>query len=373
MKKILVFLLFICLFGCNKETLIKESTYLGYLIDKDSNLVPLLNTEVYMTTVKPNEKEKMTSQAQALLFKYHKLLDAYHDYENIKNIKYLNEHFNTGPIRIEKELFYCLSDAIKYSKLTKGYFNPTVGKLSDLYTEKFLPFDSTNIDPIEEDIKEALDSIIPYQELEKYIILNEDNYTVELLPYKDKQYIINLGAMSKGYALNKISLSVDSSFLITAGASSIRTYIKNNEKVTWNIGSKQNGDNEIMYVMSLKSEGISTSGDSENYYLLQDGTRRHHILNPFSGYPENYYRMLTLISEDAGIVDALSTALFNIEDRNKVKELINDIEKEYNQKIKYCFVKEISKDKYELIVNEEFKKIMDESQLSSKVERVVVE
>ena len=373
MKRILVFLLFICLFACNKENLIKESTYLGYLIDKDNNLVPLLNTEVYMTTVRPNKKEKMTIEAQELLFKYHKLLDGYHEYEDIINIKYINDHFNQGPIKIDKELFDCLKDAIKYSKLTKGYFNFTVGKLSDLYSDKFLPFDSINNDPKEDDIKEALESIIPYQELDKYIILDEANSTIELLPYNDKQYIINLGAMSKGYALNKISLSIDSSYLITAGSSSIRTYINNNEKINWNIGSKQNGDNEIMYVMSLGSEGISTSGDSENYYLLEDGTRRHHILNPYSGYPENYYRMLTLISEDAGIMDALSTALFNIEDRNQIKEIINDIEKEYNQKIKYCFVKEINKDKYELIVNEEFKQIMDESQLSNKIERVVVE
>ena len=109
------------------------------------------------------------------------------------------------------------------------------------------------------------------------------------------------------------------------------------------------------------------------YYFLEDGTRRHHILNPYSGYPENYYRMLTLIGDDAAVLDALSTALFNIEDRNQIKEIIDNIEKEYNLIIKYCFVKEIEKDKYELIMNEAFKEIIYESQMSNKVERVVVE
>ena len=64
---------------------------------------------------------------------------------------------------------------------------------------------------------------------------------------------------------------------------------------------------------------FSTSGnytESKNYPLEVDGNRlyRHHIINPFTGYPESHYRSVSILTHSFFnvMVDALSTAFMNL-------------------------------------------------------------
>ena len=62
---------------------------------------------------------------------------------------------------------------------------------------------------------------------------------------------------------------------------------------------------------------LSTSGNysSKSYEMNIDGQkiRRHHIINPYSGEPEQLHESITLVSKsfDAGQLDAFSTALLS--------------------------------------------------------------
>ena len=350
MKKIVALLVVFLLFGCNKQTdinsnLKKEKTFLGTIKDSDNNMVLLLNTEVYLTTVDPNKKDKLIKQATEEIKKYHILLDSHHYYTNnkkiVNNITVLNDSIGKGPIQVDPIIIDALSEALKLTKLTKGYFNPTLGLLSSLYNNKYLPYDSTNIDPKEEEIESAVKGIINYDEIENYILLDKDNSTVELKE-NEYPYSLDISAFSKGYIIDKVYNKLkenNTSFLLNAGASTIATYSSENEKISWTIGvSNPNNPSENLLLFNLDNGAISTSGDYENYYYLEDGTRRHHILNPYTGYSENYYRSNTLISSDAGIIDALSTALFNIKEEKEFKEIIHTIENHYTQDISYLMI-----------------------------------
>ena len=94
------------------------------------------------------------------------------------------------------------------------------------------------------------------------------------------------------------------------------------------------------------------------YYKDNDKlVRRHHILNPYSGHSEDYYRSLTLFSESRpDVLDALSTALFNIDDFNVINEIINDTELTYNINIDFMFQKEVSDKKVDIYLNEGYEK-----------------
>ena len=82
--------------------------------------------------------------------------------------------------------------------------------------------------------------------------------------------------------------------------------------------------------MYLKLADIScvTSGNYERYFTI-DGVKYHHIIDPDTLYPANYFVSITIITKNSGLADALSTALFcmSYEDGIKIIENIkNNIE-----------------------------------------------
>ncbi len=55
--------------------------------------------------------------------------------------------------------------------------------------------------------------------------------------------------------------------------------------------------------------GIATSGDYQ-FYIMQNGRRYHHILNPRTGYPAEGAVSVTIIAPNAALADGYSTAVF---------------------------------------------------------------
>lgn len=134
---------------------------------------------------------------------------------------------------------------------------------------------------------------------------------------------VDLGAISKGYATQKVYEYIESlqirNFSISSGTSSII------------LGENQNRADEdfVFYValanpyqtemldkdtygtVKVKNMSVTTSGNYEQYVLYQ-GDRYHHIVSPFEKMPVQYYHTVTILGEDAGLLDALSTALFSM-------------------------------------------------------------
>ena len=219
------------------------------------------------------------------------------EWKSFSPISKLNE---SGYINFKREHGF-LKDSLKASfeiaEMTDGAFDPTWAALWGLWD-----FDS-QIMPSNESIQSAL-NLIDWRSVE----LNE-NHCKFLKPGMK----IGLGAIGKGIALDKCkdvlhSKKIDN-YIIVAGGQVLVSGLNNGKK--WRVGIRKPDGliNELAYVLDLTNTCISTSGDYEKYFE-KDGIRYHHIINPKTGMPARGTKSVTVITPNATLADALSTAFF---------------------------------------------------------------
>lgn len=375
-KIIVSILLLFSLTSCkeNSENKIVKSSYVfETMADIDGNMILPLNTDVTLITTSEDKKQGMRDTTKQIIEKYQTLLDPSHYYVGVNNICVLNENYGKDAIRVSPLLIDILEKSIELSQDTNGFFNPTMGTLSDVWKDRFSN-EHINIDPSSDEIEHAKSCVIGHDELKEYIVIDKLNNTITFKQYPkcDSKVKIDLGAYAKGYVLDKVYeelIKFDSGFLISAGGSSIVTYVPEHQQDTlnWSVGVKSPNTLQQCYVFKVKTSFISTSGDEQQYFINEDGIRRHHILNPYTGYSENIYRDITLVSSsNAGLLDGLTTAMFSIEDEN-LTEFINSIEKTYNVNIIKALMKEDSNSNLILNADKEFLDIILDDYTSKEI------
>lgn len=123
---------------------------------------------------------------------------------------------------------------------------------------------------------------------------------------------LGLGGIAKGVALDQAAKLIRdygmNDVLISAGGQVMALGSRGGR--SWRVGIRDpRGDQADSFAMvEAKDVSVSTSGDYERYFTV-NGERYHHILNPKTGMPTRGLRSATVISSDATLADALSTAL----------------------------------------------------------------
>ncbi len=213
----------------------------------------------------------------------------------------INDQAGKAPVPVDDDTVAMLLLALKYTRLSHGAFDITVGPLVELWG-----FGGKNPHvPSREQIRAAL-TLVSSED----VIVNERDHTAYLRKAGMK---LDLGAIAKGYATEK-ALQVlvrhgINKALIDAGGN-IRVLGLNPRNSSWRIGIKDPRTSDaIVAILPLVDTSAVTSAD---YYRAfeEDGTRYHHILNPRTGYPATHTISATVITKDAGLADILSTVFF---------------------------------------------------------------
>ena len=214
----------------------------------------------------------------------------------------INHSLNT-PIEISSELFYIIKVGIEYNEITDGAFDLTLGSVISKWgigtgKERIVP---------DEELK-------PYAGFEgsKYLILDDNRQTVTRT---DERVIIDLGAIAKGYAANKVKAYIKEKYPDAIGildfGGNIYAVGKKDGNSEWNIGITDpfNTAQMIGYVM-VSDCSVVTSGNYERFFIA-DGVRYHHIMDPKTAKPANSgISCATIIGEDSMKCDILSTACY---------------------------------------------------------------
>jgi thiamine biosynthesis lipoprotein len=99
-----------------------------------------------------------------------------------------------------------------------------------------------------------------------------------------------------------------SGLLISVGGNVCATGPKNGN-TSWVIGIQNPEGEGNLHTLYLETGTVVTSGDYQRTYWV-DGKPYHHIIDPDTQMPAGYWRSVSVICEDSGLADALSTALF---------------------------------------------------------------
>ena len=299
-KRILAFcLLAAFLTGCASQPQAGEKQYQATFLDVFDTVTTILG---YASS--EEEFTKAAEQLHADLLRYHQLFDIYNDYAGISNLKTLNDAAGSGPVPVDPELLALLEDCREYYDLTEGRVNVYMGAVLKLWHDTRLQAvnypDSARL-PKAEDLEAAAAHASPDS-----VVLDPQAGTAAIV---DPLLRLDVGAAAKGWAVERVARRAPEGMLISVGGNVCATGPKPSGQ-SWVVGVQSpEGTGEYVHTLNIDRESAVTSGDYQRYFIL-DGKRYHHIIDPDTLQPSQYWRSVTVVSGDSGLADCLSTALF---------------------------------------------------------------
>lgn len=260
------------------------------------------------------EFDAFLAEAEAEFGRLHRLYDIYSNYPGLANAKTINDQAGLQPVVVDADLLNLVKMAREWSLSGTRKTNIALGPVLEIWhsyrREGLNDPEKAQLPP-----REQLEAATQYTDASE-ILIDEKLSTVFLT---DRRMSLDLGAVAKGYATEIVARKLQASGL-TSGAinagGNVRTIGKPLDGVRdrWGIGimdpdSSLFTDDRNLDVVYVTDSAVVTSGDYQRYYYVQ-GVRYHHLIDPDTLFPAEYYRALTVVTKDSGLADLLSTELF---------------------------------------------------------------
>ena len=254
-----------------------------------------------------SSQEAFAEKAQAVhdaLLTYHRLFDIYNDYEGIANLKTINDAAGKEAVQVDQAIIDLLLSCKAYYALTGGRVNAAMGSVLKLWHEA--RNDGIN-DPQHAALPDAqaLRQAAQHTDFDK-VIIDEEASTVYI---SDPELRLDVGAIAKGWAAQKVAQVVPQGLLISVGGNVCATGPKDESGTAWVVGIQNPDGGNYLHTLYITGGSVVTSGDYQRAYAVA-GKLYHHIIDPDTLYPSEYWRSVTVVCADSGLADALSTALF---------------------------------------------------------------
>lgn len=211
----------------------------------------------------------------------------------------VNRQAGIQPVKVDTEVFELIKRSLKISQVTSGAFDITYGSVDKGLWNfdrnmKSLPDPATAL---------AMVRLIDYRN----VILNEAEETVML---KEKGMRIGFGGIGKGYAADRAKALLMKhgvqSGIVNASGDLITWGLQANQK-PWTIGIAHPDDARSAFSrLNISDLAVATSGNYEKYVVI-DGKKYSHTINPKTGMPVTGIKSVTIISPYAEIADAMAT------------------------------------------------------------------
>ena len=212
----------------------------------------------------------------------------------------INQMAGLAAVQVDEELFALIERSLKISQLTAGAFDIS-GTLSRYYWK----FDGSEQPILAAEKMEELRGLIDYRLIE----LDVSNRAVFL---QKKGMKIGFGGIGKGYAALRAqqamqSLGMDNGMINASGDLMCWGRPPAEEHWTVKVPDPENS-RQALFEIAIPFGALVTSGDYENYVLI-DGKRYSHIIDPRTGMPALSLKSVSVVCPNPELGDALATGI----------------------------------------------------------------
>ena len=284
------------------------SIYYFHAVKRYKDTLSIEKSQIFMDTIITikiygQDQEKLNNIADECFNYMRKLEKILSNYIPDSEISKINKFAGIKPVKVSKLTIEFLKKSIKLCKLTNCYLDISIGRLIKLWG---FPSGHPHLPPKKEILKalkfKGIDSIL----------IDEKHSTVFI---KKKGILIDVGATAKGFIVDKgiefLKRKGIKKGVINAGGDLRFIGLKDKNKY-WIVGIKDPNSKDpdkIVKKIKIGNWAVATSGDYERFFIY-NGKRYCHIFNPFTGYPEDYFKSVTVEADTALVADGLATAIF---------------------------------------------------------------
>jgi len=255
------------------------------------------------------EFDAVANEMIAQFGEYHKLYSIYHRFDGIENLCTINELVDGEhrTVTVDRRIIDMLLYAKEMYSVTGGIVNVAMGSVLSLWHN----YRQIGMDDPANASLPPMDSLVAASEHTDIscLVIDEENSTVTLTdPYAK----LDVGAIAKGYATERVAKyfedkGVDGYVLNVGGNIRLIGSKPGGEK--WTVGIENPSGEEYLAYLQLHAKSVVTSGSYQRFYYVE-GKPYHHIIHPDTLMPAEGFVSVSVICDDSGFGDALSTALF---------------------------------------------------------------
>ena len=251
--------------------------------------------------------------AEEEFLRYHRLFDIYHTYPGMNNLKTVNDAAGRESVTVDGAILELLTLGREMYERTGGRVNVAMGSVLRIWHD-IREYNTAFPDDKRLPEREALLAAAEHCDIND-MVLDAGAGAVFL---RDGEMSLDVGALAKGFAAERVTELLSDMgcghFAINAGGNVRVRGGKPGEK-DWVVAvtnpTPGGGDTSLGSV-SLANGSVVTSGSYQRFFEYE-GRSYHHIVDGDTLQPENRYLSVTVVTEDSGYADGLSTALFNMD------------------------------------------------------------
>lgn len=231
----------------------------------------------------------------------------------------VNRQAGLAPVKVSAEFRALVRRAVKVSRLTDGAFDVTFlsfGRLWDFKAEHPKK-------PSPEAIREALAGV----GAEK-IVVDDVAGTVFLSHPRTR---LGFGGIGQGYGANRALQVMREHGIengVVNGSGDVYAFGHQEDGRPWRVGiGNPRAPEKPFGYLEVSNLAVVTSGDYEQFVVIE-GERYAHILDPRTGYPAREAQSVTIVCPDVELADALATgvSVLGVEKGLALVDRLKDVE-----------------------------------------------